>query len=182
MIFSPNAKMAFIHVPRTGGISIREVLTKVWPDHVAGHYRSNPVWVLHESARDAANIMPDWGSYFSFGFVRNPWDRMVSLWAHQAPNMDFGAWLMLHRNGPSYEVVKPQTDFLYGLDGRPLVSSIGRFETLSHDFPDIIRLQEILPHKNQSQRGDYRQYYTPNLREFVADRYRSDIEAFGYQF
>jgi len=39
-----------------------------------------------------------------------------------------------------------------------------------------------LPHANVAEHRDYRTYYTPETREFVAQKCRRDIEMFGYEF
>lgn len=65
---------------------------------------------------------------------------------------------------------------------------IGRFENLSGDFAVICERLGIappsLPHekRNTTGRKRYTEYYTPALRDLVAEKFRVDIEAFGYEF
>lgn len=72
---------AFVHIPRTGGTSLRHMLHKhldtetkgmgaVFPDK-RGHL---PAWKHAER--------PDWEDTYSFAVVRNPFDRAVSLWSY----------------------------------------------------------------------------------------------------
>jgi hypothetical protein len=66
----------FVHVPKTGGSSIDRLFDTQVPDarKVAGRQRHAPYNRL-------LNAEPQLADYWSFGFVRNPWARMVSWWA-----------------------------------------------------------------------------------------------------
>ena len=66
----------------------------------------------------------------------------------------------------------------YLLDGRfPGNLRLLRFERLIEDLRDALRdvgivAPEEVPRINQSRRGDYRSYYTPQAEEAVYGRYR----------
>ena len=65
LIIDDKRKLIFVHVPKTGGQSISAALggkTSGIPTHTPLFARDNP-------------------EYFKFGFVRNPWDRLVSLYS-----------------------------------------------------------------------------------------------------
>ena len=80
-------KLIFIHIARTGGTSIETALSgKDW-------------WLIdpqtkHISAGMARKIYGEevWRTYTKFSVVRNPWDRVVSMWAtqwwHEASGLD----------------------------------------------------------------------------------------------
>lgn len=69
---------------------------------------------------------------------------------------------------------------------RLLVDNVGRFETLDRDFAFALRQMGAgdfkIPHLLKSKRGDHRDYYTPRLKDLVAQRYGGDIGLFGYDF
>ncbi len=101
-------------------------------------------------------------SYWRFGFVRNPWDRMVSCWRQKiAPEEltdgtyvrgvarslsatgDFRAGMSLRRfvevvaEIPDEEAnshYRSQCSFVEDTDGQLLVDYVGRFESLRSDF------------------------------------------------
>ncbi|WP_168028782.1 sulfotransferase family 2 domain-containing protein [Falsiroseomonas selenitidurans] len=193
----------FVHIQKTGGTSVTAAFGQPInaPDK---HHRADQ---LRERLGAAV-----WDSYFTFAFVRNPWDRLVSWWSMidaMRPRLDSGAPLnafsryvlrsarsfeefLLHateeivEEGGAKSITRCQTDYLVDSQGRLLVDFVGRFETLEADFSRIAaRLPQPpapLRHMNRSRRSDYRQYYTPRLADLVAARFSKDIERFGYRF
>ena len=79
-----DLQMFFIHIPKNGGNSVFNALNEV-----GDISRFFPIkdglekmrW--HTSASWVRAQNPElWDSCYSFTFVRNPWDRLVSLWNH----------------------------------------------------------------------------------------------------
>jgi hypothetical protein len=106
-----------------------------------------------------------------------------------------------------YRHVMPQYDMLHDNNGKLLVDFVGRFESLQEDFDkvcDHLGIEESqLPHRNRSdkksrdlkrktrnwmfangenQLRSLADFYDDETREAVAEFYRKDIEAFGYEF
>ncbi len=76
MLISDEKKFIFIHVQKTAGISVETVLKQQEPNLKYWHGRHG----------HAVNGFKDlgqsgWNEYFSFAFVRNPWDRLVSWYS-----------------------------------------------------------------------------------------------------
>jgi hypothetical protein len=65
----------FVHVPKAGGSSADRIFDALAPDarRVVGRQRHAPYNRILLAA-------PKLADYWSFGFVRNPWARMVSWW------------------------------------------------------------------------------------------------------
>lgn len=188
MIFSPSHKIALIHVPRTAGMSLRRALETRWTDHVKGHFFGNPVWMYHERARDARERMPDYDEYRTVAFVRNPWDRAVSLWLktistqNHASLEDFLRW---RPGGPNGQLLDTQFSYVRNHQHEVDVSHVGTYETLENDVLFILgpAVLAAMPRINTIPgRRPYQEYYTPVTRKLVADRYAEDIEQFGYSF
>ena len=76
MLINKTKKFIFIHVQKNAGISVENILLGEFPGTVTWHGR-------HGRAIDGLGEMDraEWEEYFSFAFVRNPWDRMVSWYA-----------------------------------------------------------------------------------------------------
>ncbi len=189
---SDRRRCLFFHVPRTGGSSIASL---DWWDEWTGHF---------PSAREVGELE----GWFSFAFVRNPWDRFVSLYHYFAgmtprhrwygPNARIvahvkkcGSFAEFCRRFPAWPLRNhfhfwPQCRWIADAGGKPRVDFVGRFERLQHDFAGVcarlgLREQE-LPRLNGSRHGPYRDYYDDQTRAIVANLARSDIEAFGYTF
>jgi len=86
-IFSHQHKFIFVHVAKTGGTSVDVTLARNC-DHSEQFYTrklNSNVDVL--GRRIALELRPkatdeQWDQYFKFAFVRNPWDRTVSIFRH----------------------------------------------------------------------------------------------------
>jgi len=134
-------------------------------------------------------------TYFKFGFVRNPWDRVVSLYerteAQQMRNEmafdEFVDWIQyssstcVHSSPHRY-----QLDWFVDPNGKVLADFIGKFERLEEDWAFVaekLGITETLPHRRASLRTrHYTEYYTARTREIIATKFKADIEHFGYDF
>lgn len=177
----------FVHINKTGGSSIEEALK---------------LPLRHRTALELQQKLGtnEWQRRFSFAFVRNPWDRVASHYAYRAKtnqtgirdmSIDFNEWVRLaygERDPRYYDKPKmfmPQVDWISDESGRGMISFVGRFERLSADFRIVcehIGRQLELPHRKKSDSSDYRHRYNTASIEIVAERFRRDIEEFGYSF
>ncbi len=148
-------RIAFVHVPRTGGSSIANVLRGVGDEvGLAPHLRARDI---------AAQIgFETWSTLRSFAVVREPVDWLRSTWRFirqqplhplfvQATVMD---WPEFAR---SVSFLSPlgwrQCDFLADAAGRPLCRFVLRFERLAQDWAELapqLGLPPELPHTNAS--------------------------------
>ena len=157
----------FIHIPKTGGTAIRTAL-------------GMGSVTQHVPARMMREKYPETSSKYSFAFIRNPWDRLVS-YIHSTNETE---WQQPNRF--EQVVLTPQVDFIMDDAGRPMVDFIGRFENLADDFNTLCGNLGIatppLPHLNQSKHQDYRAYYDGDdaAKQYVLAHYAEDIERFGY--
>jgi len=151
--------------------------------------------------------LKEFKDYFKFAIVRNPWDRLVSLYfdkfVSKRPRLDknFSGYDSLFKSDMSFESFveavcsipnnesndhfKSQTSMI-SKNGEFFVDFIGRFENLSRDF-EIIKAK-LGTHYNLEQlnesksRKDYRTYYNDKTREMVRKKYSEDIQLLGYSF
>ena len=137
---------------------------------------------------------------FTFAFVRNPWDKVVSHYHYRVKTnqsglrdrpLDFNTWVRLayiDKDSSYYDhprIFMPQMDWITDRDGKILVDFIGRFEQLDRDFRavcDHLGITAELPHEKKSNRGPYQAYYDDETRAFVADWFDQDIDLFDYRF
>jgi hypothetical protein len=181
-MISHKYKCIFIHIPRTGGSSIESAVAgKNW-------WQIEPE-TKHITTENAVKIYGKyrWSSYFTFTFVRNPWDRMVSLWTckHYSNQKKMGfKWFVNH-----FQPIPHEQPFLNQIDiiGMQQIDFIGRFERLQIDFNTICEQvgmpQKILPVAVAStNRKHYTHYYDDETKQIVANRCEKDIHFFGYEF
>jgi hypothetical protein len=73
MLINSLRKFIFVHVQKNAGLSVEKALLAQFPDSHVWHGR-------HGRAIEGLREMDraEWDGHFSFAFVRNPWDRMVS--------------------------------------------------------------------------------------------------------
>jgi hypothetical protein len=185
----PNGTFIFIHITKTAGTSV-------------GNAVGLPV-KHHLTAKEViAKIgKQKWNEAYKFTFVRNPWDKVVSLYEYRrkkdktkiaSRNILFTDWVNLTigpQSDPFYynnvKSFQPQVEWLKDDEGIVAIDFIGKFESISADFDQIkeaIGVSAGLPHLNATKRSDYRDYYTDEARQIVASWYHEDIEAFGYSF
>ena len=208
LTISDSASFLFIHVPKAAGTSVAKALAMHssrddWRvsnhnhDTLEGFLSANADKLLGRYGPDRDLWLAD---YYSFCFVRNPWDRFVSFYAYlkkaqsgRIPQVaaleDFNALLRALDRGDDWLMrlhgVRPQTDF-YTLDGKTAaVDRVGRFERLHEDFGDIcalIGIKNDLPHANASDHAAYTTLYDDWGRGLIAERYGDEISALGYRF
>lgn len=178
-------QLIFVHIARTGGTSIETALIgRDW-------WEVDPQ-SKHLSASQSHRLYGDelWNRYFKFSIVRNPWDRLVSMWATgwwetesaSGERRSFPEWLRGLRPHP-HEIY--QSLHYHQILDEP-IDRVLRFEHLAADFERLLTdagcpvLQ--LPHCEQRPRESYQRYYDAETRDYVGQVYAEDIRRFGYEF
>jgi hypothetical protein len=152
----------------------------------------------HIKIEEAKEILPEdiFKNYFKFGFVRNPWDRLVSYYVFVKNNKrhflyekynsfysfdDFIMWII--ENDMGFK----QKEYFYDNDNNLMVDYVGKFENLNDDFNKIakeinIKETELPVKKKSSNRSSYKDYYSEKSQKLVEDYYKEEIQLFGYSF
>lgn len=187
-MISHEHKWIFVHLLKCAGTSIECVFWKTGTDHICkNEYVDTTRHVKHVTARQYSTTTY-WDKYFTFTFVRNPWDKMVSFYEYykkirKQPGARFSEFLDDEHWSPMFH---NQLDLLTPHPGEPEIDYIGRFENLQNDFDYICdRIgvpRQKLPHKNSTDHEHYTEYYDDETRRIVAKRFAKDIESFGYKF
>ena len=207
VIISHQHQFIFFAVPKTGTHSIRQALrphlgaddeeqVRLFEQHSFSNPELKAVGHGHLSVAQVKPVLGEdiFEGYFKFAFVRNPWDRFVSFCAFisratgQFEQNPHGFMVqMIHSPPPLQQMLyQPQSALLIDADGRLAMDFVGHVETMERDYKSIcerLKLQsEPLQQVNRSRHRPYVDYYTPQLRDLIATRYRQDIEMFGYRF
>lgn len=191
-----NHKCIFIHIPRTAGTSIERSIIPEW------------TWTdfkkeKHILASTAKFLYKDyWNDYFKFSFVRNPWDRMLSMSKYgdfygckvENDKINIDQYMQKYsrieidpRSKSAIENVEPIKNAVYLNILNEELDFIGRFENLQEDYSkvcSIINCKNEIKHiePNQKKFKHYTEYYNDETREIVAEKYAKDVEYFGYEF
>ncbi len=209
MIVSHEARALFVHVQKTGGSTLQSVLLGRLPgaESVTGLPGAK-----HAHLAAALRVHPELATYWTFGFVRNPWARLWSWWSmierrreqrdeghawatRRVANNPF--WSGVMADLPDFEafVMKgperfgrlrtPQLRYLQAADRR--ADFVGRTETFAADLVHVCERLGFEPpaqelHRNAGPSSSYRDHYTPDMRDQVARLYRADLDEFGYEF
>ena len=145
--------------------------------------------------------------FVKFGVIRNPWDRFLSAYSHSLsiPTSRRDEWAVLTRK--KMKSFQDFDDFCLNCDKDDFFlrghfnshvnfykGSMGsthflRYENLQKEFRNFARdflgfplnlLAKINVSPNRQR--DYRLHYSPKSRDIVSQRYKDDIEAFGFEF
>jgi hypothetical protein len=207
MIISHQHRFIFAAVPKTGTHSVRRALR----EHMAAEdieqvglfvnkrFPYEQLAAIRHGHLSLHQVRPYvgeeiFGSYFKFAFVRNPFDRFVSYCAFMTRDRDIfqrAPQSVMHHvlfvEPPEQHILfQPQHTVLADPSGRLLTDMVGRVEEMQASYDAICARigipSQALEQVNGSKHGDYRQYYTPQLRDGVIARYGRDLELFGYDF
>ena len=211
---SLNRDAIFVWVPKTAGSSIYRSLQtigaqKLITDYAIGRYFLNKGVVtfghyeINSIVRSGELSDAFLEKAWKFSFVRNPYDRAVSLYEYlrgvdRIPqSVSFKTFCRILENR-EYEPIgrynylglsqlNPQSAWLMNGDSKPIVDFIGRYENLASDVGQVeigIGLDKgflSIGHKNKSKRkGSFREYYTAREIDIVRSVYAEDFAAFNY--
>ena len=192
-IMSHREKFFFVHVEKAAGMSMVKFLKRNTSDPLhfkdsryRGPFQGNGGITAQQYIDQFGEDM--WNKYYSFCFVRNPWDRLTSwysYWRSDSPSKtSFSQWLFMFAD--KYHL--DQANYFMSKEQKILVDFIGKYENLNNDFNivcDHLGIKsKALPHLNQSKKrkSHYSEYYTPETVEYVRELCKKDIELFDYKF
>ena len=173
-IINHKNKFIFIHVPKTGGTMIKEILVDKFgcDGWIGGHHPISTINNPH--------------SYFTFGCVRNPYTRMQSAYKEIRGKQN-------HKCGTFEEFcINPPTQFphiktqYYWLNKKGnLVDKIIKTEELSTEFPKLLKkfnfdatIEIPIIRKGTT---EFDVTLTDKCKKAIVDRYKIDFEKFNYE-
>lgn len=216
MRISHNYKFVFLANPRTGSSSTRrylDAISDVKSVHIKNATEEFPFFHHINAAELKAAFEQkgwDWSEYRKFSVVRNPYDRLVSLYHfHQREqhlskvNSKYSLFeryfvrnddARLFRRYVSnikahHRLAQGLKDFVCDTAGNLLIDDILEFEQLSTQLPNYLQKLGVtlpsstIPKLNGSpSRNTYQHYYDSKTRHRVSTMYQFEIERFGYKF
>ena len=204
----PELKARIVQVPKAGSGTIRMQVINHLRRTSGEDVPKEALWrfVRFVRAEDLSGLEP---ARFSFGFVRDPYTRLVSCYRHKilrlreqgrrispifavygrtfSPSMEFPEFVRAVASIPDERAEKhfrSQTRFLYR-DGEPLVDFVGRLERFPDDWAEVCRRTGLAPADrayNVTTPGEEEpdDWYDAALIALVDERYRADFDLLGY--
>jgi len=223
--YSVPDKLMYLHIPKTGGVTIRFALAKIVgagmrdfdaldeahrterDPGIANHF---PIWrvqrLLQETGQEEAIPLVDLRSFMT---VRNPWARMVSLYAHRFSKrlmhyegkprnteaeiavieQGFTTWLLRTPSPGDHILTRtPQADWGKDKDGNFVVDRVLFLENLKEDWEclcldwDLLHVLTGKHNVGNGQAKNYQTCYDDETREHVAKYFSEDIKRWRYEF
>lgn len=168
----------FIHIPKTGGNSVRKWMLDNVPTAKAmfqGSYMKDhaPYSYIKKAIKQDHGLI--------FAVVRNPWDRVVSAYHYhkgkdrQGNDITFEQFVrtdMRAANRPQHLYVDQSVTIL-------------KLEDIREDFKVIQQYFNCyidLPVLNKSNHYHYSEYYNDQTRMIVANKFKDDIDRYKYTY
>ena len=198
-----NRRILYLHVPKTAGSSLT--------DHQIFYKKINcTIHAIREfGVWDKITKKGEQDSY-KIAFVRNPWDRFVSLYFyfynmqldHWAYKWDYQTVKNIRRfksfedfclNFNDFDEAQPFKKFHFynqcswtHYDNKKIVDFLGRYESLNQHIRQLETKLNLKHHplgrQNTSSHDNYTKYYNDKTANLVADMYAKDIKYFNYKF
>lgn len=168
-MISYKYRCIFIHIPRTGGSSLEDMIwrapkwrtkTNLWMGYVKPYYNKYQTGGMQHLL--ATQVRQEVGSsvfdnYFKFTIVRNPWDKVVSNYLYVQTRPDLLDWIGLERGDSLARYLtqiqtrthvqwEHQHKFVYDDHGNLLADYVGRFESYRESVDAILKQIDFQTH------------------------------------
>lgn len=192
-LINHSEKWAFLHIPKTGGVSLTTLLY---------HESPNIEFVNESLNHPSINFFPEMVGYYVFTIIRNPFHRFLSGYFHHIRDFE-NSKFNYYRDYKQFvdETIKSQTlvtntmDYCISTDNPKLrkVNFFIKFENYKNDIDIVLNKLNInnnIGHINKNHVSSkyiknyqmYNNIYKENpwLVDFVVDYYKVDFENYGY--
>lgn len=196
-MFSIKHQFIFIHIPKTGGNSIQNILAPFSDDKIVCKHHLQDGLERFELENDKNGLrkhssLIDYCRELPADFIRNariitcirnPWERMISYYF--SPHRGNVAWSKDDFISMLSKEVENSEYYLKSPSNQLRIEYI-RFENFIIDFKRTCSSLGIpcnkISHRNKSVHLDYREYYDDELVSIVAEKSAFEINKFGYSF
>ncbi len=207
---SHQLKLIHVHIPKTGGSSVNSWLKSMDPNIESLSPRPHePVTNLIElSPAEMVTyhvfcvVRNPWARAVSlFHFRKKRTESQPPHWPSRTEinTLSFRETVLKSKNQsreyaekcppsavPEVAWLEPSCFAWINANEKLAVNQVCRLENIHEDIKligeKVGRTLPPFPHKNASQHSHYTEYYDEETKEIVAQRYKKDIEHFGYTF
>lgn len=132
-----------------------------------------------------------WDEYFTFAFVRNIWDMLVSWYCYMGQTSTKHSFTRFIKNIDNYKPIqqwefKGLYDRVSDENGKVMIDFVGKVENIENDFKKVCDRLGLTDRRlikiNSSKRTNYKVYYNKETEFIVRRKYADDVKHFGYEF
>lgn len=208
-MISDKYKLIFIHIPKTGGSSVEKALINIFDEKIRidrgntyvadknGKQLKRPIknsynTIKHATATELINQYGEekFKEYHKFTIIRNPWDRLLSLyrWGATEHYMKHNFLNKLPKTNVDSNLRTKWTINKYICDEKNnlLVDTILNFENLNEEFNNFtseIGLDVKLPHINKSKNSNgFKDVMDDEVINKIKDLYKTEINKFWVNY
>ncbi|MCF7798843.1 sulfotransferase family protein [Candidatus Woesearchaeota archaeon] len=195
-VIPPKKKIAYLVLPKNACSSIKSSLVPFVKSNHSIHFNDG-------LSKNVGKLSSDFKSHYSFTFIRNPFERLVSCYVNKFEEYErwdkiflfekyylFGYLKKTDSFAQFVKKVAKLPDFLSDSHfqsqysriyrrGKLVVDFIGRMENFSEDFA-VLKKKFLLanpPHINKTKKKySWKDYYTPELARLVYRRYKKECD------
>jgi hypothetical protein len=198
---SDEYKTIFVSIPRTGGHTVSSLFGVV----AAGNQElKGKRHLITQGYID--QIPTKWKNYFTFTIVRNPFDKLVSIWSKA--NTGYLAKLDIEKDFKEIYTIfnrwiqnltvedidkniqlKPQVDWLLSKKEKRCwydFDKVVRYENFEKELIEVMNTVGIknkeIPQINNTKRKNYQEYYSQESIHKVLRLYKDDFAVLAYRF
>lgn len=184
MIVSHKYEFVFVASPRTGTTSVEHAIAPCLGEGDFCNWMKGVRLEKHSTYEQALPIYPQAKDYWSFGFVRNPWDQVASYYhwwhTHLFPyreQMPFEEWV----SDRERLLVTKSAHIVRGVD------RVFRYEDFKSAWAEIyertglpLEVKDILKTNSLRKGRGYKSLYNPRAWELVREAYADEIRLGDY--
>jgi hypothetical protein len=189
-------KLIYVRVPKSANSSIRKSipdgienrvditqLKKLYPEYLSFSFVRNPWARLVSAYTEKIRVEGTEEEKFVGGVYRG----LLALDSSFRVGMPFDEFAEITCSFSDQETEKHLKSQCYFLvrDGVVVPDFVGRIESMQQDWAHLANMAGFdasIGHWNKSRHAHYTEFYDDRLMNLVAERYREDIEVFGYEF
>lgn len=192
-MISHSKKFIFVHIPKTGGSSVEVSLSR-YSEQSIKTFRKRTSGMIdtvlrgkpekHASAMEIKKIFPDiFDSYFKISVIREPLERLLSLYFWVHPKIEFNRkefldWFQKSRHKRALWSINK---FICDENNNLIVDKVVKFNNLTEGFEQVVKhlnIEAKLPHLNKSKNSKYKQYIDSDLRLTINSFYQQEVKDF----
>lgn len=191
MIINHKHKFAFVHIPKTGGTSLTLLLAPHLDKPPARTKGRSWQGLCHNTGlhsginKHTADKLKD---YFKFTIVRNPYDRLLSMWRSgygRPGKKTFEEYCNSVCSRRKHRAFGPQVDYI-SHDGIVLVDYVARYEQYDAEVTLLMNKWDLsfeqIPHRlNTKNRKNRQAVFTKKIADKIYEHMKLDFDTFSYK-